>query len=175
MSRWLPRPGLSLVLVLLWLALNNTLATGHVVLAAGIGVVLPLLAQPMLGRRMPGGTRRPLRHLRLGLGLALRLLTDIAVANLAVARRILFAREADLSPALVTIELRLDSPGAVATLAGIVTLTPGTLSADIVEADDAGPAGRYRLLVHALDAPAPDALAAEIRTRYEDPLLEMLK
>lgn len=175
MSRWLPRPNLSLLLVLLWLALNNTLAAAHVVLALAIGIAVPLLAQPMLGRRKPVGWRRHLRRLRLGIGLALRLLADIGLANLAVARRILAVREAELSPALVTIELRLTSPGAVAALAGIVTLTPGTLSADIVETEHAEPGGCYRLLVHALDAPDPDALAAEIRSRYEDPLLEMLQ
>ena len=94
------------------------------------------------------------------------------MSNLVVARLILSAREASLAPTLVTIDLRLTTPAAIAALAGIVTLTPGTLSADIIEPESDGV---YRLLVHALDAPDPDSLVAEIRRRYEDPLLEMLQ
>lgn len=172
MNRWLPYPILSAALVLLWLALNNTVAAGHVLLALAIGLVVPLLARPMLGQGDPASVRQPMRRLRLVFRLAFTVLADIAVSNLAVARRILFSREASLTPTLVTIELRLNTPAAIAALAGIVTLTPGTLSADIVEADGAGV---YRLLVHALDAPDPDALVAEIRSRYEEPLLEMLR
>ncbi len=49
---------------------------------------------------------------------------------------------------------------AISLLAGTITMTPGTLTAD-VSAD-----GRT-LLVHALHAPDPDAVRDEIKTRYE--------
>ncbi len=172
MRRWLPFPILSAALVLLWLALNNTVAAGHVVLGLVIGLVVPWMAGPVLRHGAQAPRSQPGRRLRLGLRLAVTVLGDILVSNLAVARLILSAREASLAPTLVTIDLRLTTPAAIAALAGIVTLTPGTLSADIIEAD-AG--GVFRLLVHALDAPDPDALVAEIRSRYEEPLLEMLR
>jgi multicomponent K+:H+ antiporter subunit E len=56
-------------------------------------------------------------------------------------------------------------------LAGIVTLTPGTLSSEIT-------ADRRHLLVHALHCPdgaAEAALVASIRERYEAPLKEIFE
>ncbi|HEY5762707.1 MAG TPA: Na+/H+ antiporter subunit E [Rhodocyclaceae bacterium] len=171
MTRWFPAPFLSLALAALWLVLNNTLAAGQLLLALLVGWAVPLLFVSLGGG--PGRERPLAKHAPwLALRLLGRLLLDIVTANLSVAAKILFVREGALSPGLVKVALRLDSPRAVAALAGIVTLTPGTLSADIVE-DSA--TSRYQLLVHALDAPDPAALADEIRQRYEDLLLEMLR
>ena len=172
MMRWLPSPGLSLVLALLWLAVNNTLAAGHVVLALLVGIGVPLMVRPMFADHALPTRRRADRRLLIGLRLALRVLGDIVTANLSVANKVLFANEAALSPVLVPIDLRLQSPTAAALLAGLVTLTPGTLSADILSGTGEV---RYRLLVHALDAPDPEALVAEVRERYENLLLEIMQ
>lgn len=159
--RWLlPRPWLSLVLWITWLALNNTLDPAHVVLGAGVAVLLPLL----LGRFLPDGP--PLRAPGSALRLALVVLGDIVIANLEVARRIL-GPEAALRPAFVRVPLDLKDPFGVAALAGIVTLTPGTVSADlIVDPAEAGSS----LLVHALHVEDEAALIATIKQRYEAPL-----
>lgn len=181
MKRWFPAPLASVLLALLWLVLNGSLASGQLVLAGLIGLALPVLASAWEWRgEAPVADRRPAavragasgRQIALAARLGGRLLVDIVVANLVVARKILFSREAALHPALISIPLRLDSPTAVAALAGIVTLTPGTLSADIEE-----PAGKrgFVLVVHALDAPDPQALAEEVRERYEELLLEMIR
>jgi multicomponent K+:H+ antiporter subunit E len=61
----------------------------------------------------------------------------------------------------------LRSPQAVVALAGVVTLTPGTVSSEV--SDD-----RRYLLVHALHCTDEAALVAEIQARYEAPLLEIL-
>jgi multicomponent K+:H+ antiporter subunit E len=50
----------------------------------------------------------------------------------------------------------------------IVTMTPGTVSADIDE-------GRTRLLVHVLDARDPGRVAADVKARYERPLKEIFR
>ena len=47
-------------------------------------------------------------------------------------------------------------------LAGTITMTPARVSADLV-------ADGRALLVHGLDVPDPDALVAEIKSRYEAP------
>ena len=52
-------------------------------------------------------------------------------------------------------------------LAGVVTLTPGTLSSEF------SPDRRF-LLVHALHCTDEATMVAEIKARYEAPLLEML-
>ena len=62
--------------------------------------------------------------------------------------------------------LALTSPEAITVLAGTITMTPGTVSAEL-SAD-----GRA-LLVHGLDVPDPEALVAEIKSRYEARLLEI--
>ncbi len=73
-----------------------------------------------------------------------------------------------MSPAWVPIPLDLRSPEAITVLAGTITLTPGTVSAEF-SAD-----GR-ELLVHALDAPDPDAVRDEIKSRYERRLKEIFE
>ena len=150
----------SLAVWLTWLLLNGSASPGHLLFGAALGLLVPAL----LGGLWPEGLRprRPLRALRL----LLTLLGDIVVANLQVARRIL-GPETALQSRWVWIPLELQNRYAVSTLAAMVTLTPGTLSADI------SPDGRW-LLVHALDAPDERALADDIKRRYERPLAEIL-
>lgn len=156
MNRLLPHPRLSAVLGLTWLALNNTLDPAHVLLAAAIGLLMPLLIArflPDLPRlRAPGTLVR----------LFLVVLGDILVANIEVARRIL-GRESALRPAFVHVPLDLQDPLGVAALAAIVTLTPGTVSADLSDAGDS-------LVVHALHVDDETRLVATIKQRYEAPL-----
>jgi multicomponent K+:H+ antiporter subunit E len=66
----------------------------------------------------------------------------------------------------VRVPLALRQPGAITLLAAIITTTPGTVSC--VVDDDA-----HEILVHALDCQDPAAMAAQIKARYEQPLLEI--
>lgn len=159
MRRWLPQPLLSAALLLVWLLLNNTLAPAHVLLGALLAWLVPLLAAPF--RPAPVRLRRPLLAARL----LARVLRDIVLANLEVARRILGPEDA-LKPCFVWVPLDIEHPWGIATLAGIITLTPGTVSSDLS-------ADRRYLLVHALNEGDPAALVADIKTRYERPLMEI--
>ncbi len=154
------RPLGALVIMLTWLLLNGTTSPGHLLFGAGLGLLVPAL----LGGLWPEEFRlhRPVLALRL----LLTLLGDIVVANLQVAGRIL-GPESALQSRFVWIPLELNNRHAVAALATMVTLTPGTVSADV------SPDGRW-LLVHALDAPDERALIAGIKQRYERPLAEIL-
>jgi len=96
----------------------------------------------------------------------LMVLWDIMVANVHVAWIVLTRSNAKLRPAWVIVPLELKSPEAISILAGTITLTPGTVSADL---SDEG----HSLLVHALDADDPDAVRDEIKTRSERRLLEI--
>jgi len=64
------------------------------------------------------------------------------------------------------VPLELTQPMSISLLASIITMTPGTVSADLSE-------GNAMLLVHALSCDDPDALIAEIKQRYEKPLIEI--
>jgi multicomponent K+:H+ antiporter subunit E len=157
--RWL-HPVLGPTVALTWLALANSVAPAQLLLALVLGLAVP----PLLARFSPPPPR--LRAPGVALGLAARVLGDIVVANLQVAVLIL-GPERRLRPGFVQVPVDLDVPLARAILAGIITLTPGTLSVDL--ADD----GRT-LLVHALDVPDPEALVATIRARYAAPLARIL-
>jgi multicomponent K+:H+ antiporter subunit E len=97
--------------------------------------------------------------------LAAIVLWDIVVSNLTVARIVLWPG-ADPQPAWVRVPLQLQHPGAISLLATIITNTPGTVSCVVDEE-------RGEILVHALDCQDPEALAAQIKSRYEQPLREI--
>jgi multicomponent K+:H+ antiporter subunit E len=159
MRNVLPFPRISLALWLAWLALNGSTAAGHLVLGAVLALALPLALRSRVGPQpVP---RRPLAIVRL----ALVVLHDIIVSNVQVARLVL-GPEARIRSAFVTVPLALDEPVAIATLAGIITMTPGTLSCAVAP-------DRRSLLVHALHVEDPARLAADIKARYERPLLEI--
>jgi multicomponent K+:H+ antiporter subunit E len=85
-----------------------------------------------------------------------------------VARIVLFKRNADRQPNWVTVPLDLKTPEAITMLAGTITMTPGTLSADVSSEGHA-------LLVHCLDAPDPEAVRDEIKNSYERRLMEIFE
>jgi multicomponent K+:H+ antiporter subunit E len=159
MNRLLPQPLFSLFLLVLWLLLNNTVVPGQILL----GTLLALALPPFTVRFWPTlpRVRHPFRLLRF---LAV-LLRDIISANLTVARLIL-GRPSRLRPALVRLPLDLDNDFVIVVLAHTISLTPGTVSAEL--SDD-----RRTLLIHALDVEDEMALIARIKHRYERPLKEI--
>ena len=157
-SRWLPFPMLSLSLLLLWLLLANQLSVGHLLLGAFLGWAIALLASGFWVDVQP--VAKPFKLVKF----LLLVLLDIVTANLEVARRIL-GPQAQLRPGFVVVPLELRDELALTMLTSIVSLTPGTVSADL--SDD-----RRSLLLHCLDVSDPAALVAQIKSRYEAPLLE---
>jgi multicomponent K+:H+ antiporter subunit E len=150
------RPGLGIAVLGLWLVLNGDYSPGNIVL----GVLLALALPPLLDSLMP---RRPLpRHPLVALKLLLVFLRDVVAANLSVARLVL-GPESAIRPGFVEVPLALRDPRAVAILAGIVTMTPGTISVDVS-------ADRKRLHVHVLNLGDAAAVVQDIKVRYEAPL-----
>jgi multicomponent K+:H+ antiporter subunit E len=84
----------------------------------------------------------------------------VIVANFQVARIVLFMPRDRIRSAWITVPLDLTSPEAITLLAGTITMTPGTLTADM------SACGRA-LLIHSLHAPDPDAVRDDIKARYE--------
>lgn len=160
---WFGRPVLSLLVGAAWLMLQGSLDPGNLLTAVVLGLVVPRLVGGFLGPRRR--VQRPLAAARL----VLVVLWDIVMANLSVARLVLsFWREPQ--PAWFTVKTDLVQPDALALLASIITMTPGTVSC-IVSEGQAQTGGT--ILVHALDCDDPQATIAEIRERYERPLKEI--
>jgi multicomponent K+:H+ antiporter subunit E len=161
-TRLLPHPLVSATLAAAWVGLQNSLAVGTILTGLALGLLIPLAT-----RRFWPATPRVRRPLVM-LDYARVVLEDIVKANLQVARLVVFVSNGELRPAFVTVPLDLRTPEAITALAATITMTPGTVSADL-SAD-----GRA-LLVHALDVADPAAMVAEIKERYERRLKEIFE
>lgn len=163
--KWLPQPFISAMLFAVWLALNNTIHPAHLLLGAVFAILIPLWTSRLISPLAPHAPniKQPLTIIVLGV----IVLIDIVKSNITVARLIL-GREDNIRPDLVWVPLDVTDAYAKTALAGIITMTPGTLSAEF--SDD----GKY-LLVHALNVDEPATLIAEIKSRYELPLMEIFQ
>lgn len=160
---WLfPHPLLTVILTIVWVMLQNDVSAGMVVFGIILGIIIPRITAVWWPDR-PEGFRAGKM-----LSYCLVVIYDIIVANIQVAWIILTKSNAQMRPAWVEVPLDLVKPEAITLLAGTITLTPGTVSADLSNE------GRS-LLVHALDAPDPDAVREEIKQRYEARLKEIFQ
>ena len=158
---WLmPHPLLTLILAIVWVLLQNEITAGMVVFGTILGIIIPWITSVW----WPGTPK----GFRMGKMVAYTFVViwDIIVANIQVAWIVLAVPNAKLKPAWIVIPLKLKQPEAITLLAGTITLTPGTVSADL---SDAG----HSLLVHVLHTDDADAVRDEIKERYERRLLEI--
>ncbi|MBU2892367.1 Na+/H+ antiporter subunit E [Colwellia sp. D2M02] len=170
--KWLPTPILSLLLFFVWLLLNNSVSAGHLVLATILALVIPWITSPFR-------TKQPLvikpwlafRHLLL-------VLYDIITANVQVAILILGPNK-KLTPGFVKVPLDLTHSMPITILASTVSLTPGTVSAEVYpwrECFTEGEKPKQRfLLIHVLNLKDEQALIDTIKERYEAPLKEIFQ
>jgi multicomponent K+:H+ antiporter subunit E len=154
LARIFPHPVLTAGLIVIWLLLVNQIKVGSLVMAAILGTAIPLLTQAY----WPDRPR--IRSLPALAGYALLVVWDIILANIIVARIILFKPNDRIETRWITVPLDLRTPEAITLLAATITLTPGTVTADM------SACGRA-LLIHSLHAPDPDAVRDEIKSRYE--------
>ncbi|PRB79978.1 Na+/H+ antiporter subunit E [Pseudomonas sp. MYb185] len=159
--RWLPHPWLSLLLLIIWQLLVNQLSLGSLLLGLLLALLIPQLTR--LFWPNPPTLYRP----GVLAGFMLRVLGDIVIANFQVARMVL-GPNARLRPAFVVYPLELRDEFAISVLANTISLTPGTVSADI--SDD-----HRSLLIHGLDVPDAQELIDVIKQRYEKPLMEIFE
>lgn len=162
LRRILPHPFLTAVLAIVWILLQDNVSSGMIVFGVILGIIIPLGTSVWWPD--PPRAFRPVRML----SYCLMVVWDIIVANVQVAWLILTRTNEQLRPAWVVIPLDLRHPEAISILAGTITLTPGTVSADLSSEG-------HSLLVHALDAPDPDAVRDEIKDRYERRLKEIFE
>lgn len=160
-QRILPHPLLSILIGLVWVMTANEISAGSLLMGAILGVALPLLTAPFWP------DRPIIRNKRLAVEYVGIVLWDILVSNVEVARLVLFRRGESLKSRFVVVPLDVTSPEAIAVLSGTITMTPGTLTADVS-------ADRRSLLVHCLETDDPEATVAAIKDRYERRLKEIL-
>lgn len=160
-ARWLPQPAMSATVLATWLLAHNSVAPLLLLTGLVLAIGIPLWTQ----RFWPEYPRK-VRYLPL-LRLIRVLLYDIVIANLRVAVLILGPRSR-LNPHFIVLPLALKQPFPITLLASMISLTPGTVSANLS-------GDRRTLLVHELSAADPDATVARIKERYEKPLMEIFE
>ena len=162
MKSILPTPLLSLALLALWLLLNRSVSAGHLILGTVLAIAIPLLTAGL--RPMRVRVRRPGMILRL----AFNVMVDTVQSNIAVARLLLAPGSRRHPAGFVRIPLQLRDPNALAVLAVITCITPGSAWAEIS-------VDRSMLMLHLLELGDPADVVARVKARYEQPLMEIFE
>lgn len=154
-----PMPFHSLLLFVVWLLLNNSVSAGHMVLAAFFAITIPLLVNSM--RDEHPKILKPWLAIRY----VLMVLKDILTANVEVALLIIGPIK-KLTPGFVAIPINIDSDLGITILASTVSLTPGTVSAEVSK-------DKAWLYVHSLHLDDEAELIKSVKQRYEKPIKEI--
>ena len=156
---WLLVAGLTLT----WLLLGDEFSLGQLLLGLGVSMLMVFGLRAV--RPVHPRLRRPASALRL-LG---RVIVDILHSNYNVARIVLgLTGGREIRSGFVEVPLQLRDPHGLATLAAIVTSTPGTVWADLSENGDT-------LTLHVLDLTEEKLWIDTIKQRYERLLMEIFE
>lgn len=161
MNRLLPHPVLSVMLLGLWLLFQQSAGLGHVLVGAALALAIPLAVAPLLPEQVV--FKRPMAILRLVAYASI----DIVRSNLAVFW-VLVHPDAKPTAGFVEVELELTHPFGLAVLACLVTAIPGSAW---LEYDRT----RSVVLIHVFDMMDEQEWVRTLKTRYEQPLLEVLQ
>ena len=160
--RILPSPLLTLALIVMWLVLNQSVSPGQIILGVIIGVAAPCLLAPL----RPARPR--IRHPWILARLILNVGKDVIQSNLDVFRTLLRQSADPVHSRFIEIPLELRDPSALASLAMITTVVPGTVWCELARDSST-------VLLHAWNAPDPDAFIAMYKERYERPLIQIFE
>lgn len=155
-----PAPILSVALFALWLVLDLPPSAAQVALALAVAILVPIVVAPLRPHR--SRVRRP----GLALRLAFDVLHDALVSNVEVARALMRRDGALPRGAFVRVPLELREPAALASLAIITTIVPGTVWCELAH-------DRSAVLLHVLDPGDEAAFVDHYKARYERPLKEI--
>jgi multicomponent K+:H+ antiporter subunit E len=160
-ARILPYPLLTLSLIIFWMVLNK-FSLGHLLL----GTTVAMIASIAMAALRPAKPK--FRRWYLLPKLILIVLFDIVRSNISVAKIILFKKEKNRRSGFLNIPLELKHPMGLATLAVILTSTPGSAWLEYNSSQGT-------LLLHVLDDVDETAWTALIKNRYEKLLMEIFE
>ena len=156
-------PRMEIMLLLMWLLVNDSLALHHWLF--GLIFAFPV---GRLARTLRPRTAHP-RRLGLALLLCWHVFWDVVRSNLAVGRIILgTVRQQQPKVGFMKIPLEMRDPHGLAALAIIITATPGTVFAHLDPNSNV-------LTLHVLDLQDEATWLRTIKQRYERPLMEIFE
>ncbi len=159
--QWLPSKVNFVILFTVWLLLTNSYSLGNLLLATFLSLLIAYFTSSI---QMPT-TRvaRPLKALRY---IAV-LIGDIISSNFIVAKQVLGPIK-NMKPGFVIVPLDICEPLPITLLANTISLTPGTVSAEVSQ-------DKSKIYIHALHVENEADLIATIKKRYEQPLREIFE
>lgn len=157
---WFAHPVLSLLLAVTWLALSRSLEPVHLLSAALLGLLIPRMLRPFLH------VGSPIRW-RPAMALTAVVTWDIVMSNITVAKLVLGPMSRP-QPAWLRVPLACSHHRVNALFASIITMTPGTVSAVVDES-------AHCIWVHALNCDDEAGMIADMKSRYEAPLLTIFR
>jgi multicomponent K+:H+ antiporter subunit E len=159
-SRLFPMPFHSFMLLVVWLMLNTTVSLGHIILGTALAIIIPWLCAPL---RIPQPKmKRPSKLF----SYIIIVVKDIIVANFEVAFLVVGPMHR-IKPGLVAVPLDIVGALPITVLASTVTMTPGTVSAEVAK-------DKKWLYVHVLDMPDDEQEVIDlIKQRYESRVKEI--
>lgn len=162
MRRLFPAPLFSAALVAMWLVLNDSLSAGHWLLGLIFGWFLPFVFAPL--RPLRPKVRHPLRIARY----IARVGWDVLLSNLEVAGDLLRFRIRPVHSAFVVVPLDVRDSNALAALAMVTTVVPGTVWCELAR-------DSHALLLHVWNVDDEAEFIAHYKRVYEAPLLEIFQ
>ena len=161
LNRWIPHPVLSLLLLIIWLLLNNTIDIGHIVLGTILAILIPWFTSSFWPEKICLGSPKVM------IKFFFVVIYDIIKANITVAKLILGPKDS-LNPGFLEVDLDIKNPLGISVLASTISLTPGTVSSDLSF-------DKKTLIVHSLHIEDEKTEIQKIKDRYEKPLMEIFK
>jgi multicomponent K+:H+ antiporter subunit E len=160
MTRLVPAPLVSVALFAIWLALARSMSPGQIALALVLALAIPLVTTKL---RAKVRVRRPLVVARY----ILRVGSDVVRSNVQVAWSVIAWRRPRSKFVVIPLELR--DPVALAALAMVTTVVPGTVWSELA-------LDRSALLLHVWDVDEDETeFVARFKARYEQPLREIFE
>jgi multicomponent K+:H+ antiporter subunit E len=161
LRRFVPAPLGSAALLALWLALARSMSPGQIVLGLAVALVVPSLTTSL---RVKARVRRPFLLVRY-IGTVVH---DVLASNFLVAWGVLAWPWRQPCSSFVSIPLELRDPAALAVLAMVTTVVPGTVWSEIA-------LDRSRLLLHVWNVNEEQVFIKRFKSRYEKPLQEIFE
>ena len=161
-TRLFPSLTLSATLFVVWVLLHQSVHPATLLSALVVALVVPLITRSL--RPASVKMRRPDVLVRL----ALVVLRDMVRSAWLVGKELLTRRNADIHSAFLRVPLDTRDPNALAGLAMIVCLTPGTAWAELSM-------DRSVLLLHVFELKDEQGMIDMIKTRYERPLMQIFE
>ena len=162
LQKWVPSPGLSVALLVLWLLLARSASVGQVLLGAMLALGVPHITGSL------GFRSSRIRSPRIIVRYVLTVAADVVRSNIAVAWGVIRWHRHQPSAAFVVIPLDLRDPVGLAVLATVTTIVPGTVWSELA-------LDRSAMLLHVWDVTDEGAFVSRFKARYERPLRDIFE